>query len=68
MAAVSLAAYTQPFKLARENSNAILELEPNLDCNCDSELLEPNTECNYTFPIDLAPNWLSFGAKSILKM
>ena len=23
--------------------------------------LKPNLDCNYTFPIDLAPNWIQFG-------
>ena len=28
---------------------------------------KPKQDCNYTFPIDLAPNGSSFGAKSIGK-
>ena len=29
---------------------------------------KPNLDCNYTIPIDLAPNGVPFGAKSIEKV
>ena len=34
----------------------------------ESNSMEPNLDCNYTFPIDLAPNGLPVGAKSIEKV
>ena len=33
----------------------------------ESGEIKPNFNCNYTFPIELAPNELPFGAKSIGK-
>ena len=31
-------------------------------------LIKPNLDCNYTFPIDLAPNGLPFVANSVGKL
>ena len=31
-------------------------------------IIKSNLDCNYTFPIDLVPNRITFGAKSIGKM
>ena len=33
-----------------------------------SWLIKPNLDCDYTFPIDLTPNIISFGAKSVGKV
>ena len=34
----------------------------------ESCLCNPNFDCNYTFSIDLAPNGITFGVKSIGKV
>ena len=30
--------------------------------------MKPNSDCNYTFPFDLAPNGIPFDAKSIIRV
>ena len=44
------------------------KLIPSSDIDSESCKTKPNLDCDYTFPIGVASNWVPFSAKSIGKM